>query len=135
MRRQNAGDRIRDLYSQLRFEVLILAEPMILPRQDTVMRLGLIDFMDVILHNGDGSYKPSIWIIYRRGLQVDLISACRQQVTVLVNSCLVSAIHMRSVASMRRPLWQQLIAMAGLHQGVAIGDFNCVCTTTKRKEA
>lgn len=70
MRRQNARDRIRDLYTQLRFKILILVEPMIMPKKDTVIRLGLTDFMDAILYNGDDSYKPNNWVIYRRGCRL-----------------------------------------------------------------
>lgn len=63
---------------------------------------------------------------------VDLIFACRHHVTMLINNCLISAVHARCIASMQRPLWQ-LITLAGVLQGVTIGDLNYVLCYDEKK--
>lgn len=41
--------------------MLVLAEPMVMPGNDLVMKLGLKDFSDEIIHNGDSNVKPNFW--------------------------------------------------------------------------
>lgn len=59
-------ERIRELKRILRFEILIQGEPMVQPKGDSVMKLGLNDFSDEVVHNGEGLCKANIWILYSR---------------------------------------------------------------------
>lgn len=99
-----AREKLREYFRQLRFEVLVLAEPMVVPWTNTVMKLGLVEFFDDIVHNGEGSRKANLWLTYKRGLSVDLIATNRQYLSVVIDNTIVTAVHAYSVPSMRKPL-------------------------------
>lgn len=96
------SEKNKEFDSNLRFDVLLLAEPKIVPKRAIVMRIGLRDFSDEIIHNGDGINKANIWVIYKKGLIVDVIASCRQQITVLVNNEMITVVHARSISRVRR---------------------------------
>lgn len=77
----------------MRFYVLLLAEPKIIPKQDTIMKMSVRDFADQIIHNGESVNKANIWIIMIRGTVVNFVACDRQHVTVLINNYLVTAVH------------------------------------------
>lgn len=121
-----ARDRIREFYSKLEFEILIVVEPLIKPRKNVVKEMGLIEFSSSILHNGEEGRKANIWVIHRNEIKVDVVSVSRQQITFLADNVLISVVHAKSVYGLRRELWQQLEAVKGSMPWVVFGDFNCV---------
>lgn len=113
VRKQIAREKFLELYRNFKYHILLLAELMVRPRGDTVLKLGLTDFGDDIIHNGNEVHRANLWVVSRRGLQIDTISSSTQHITVVVNGDVVSVVHAKSVFALRRPLWQQLIAVAG----------------------
>lgn len=117
----------------MRFDNLIIIEPNITPKKDTVMKMGMKDFENKIVHNREGSFKPTIWIITKRGSKVDKLTFIRQYVSVLFNYSLVIIVHGLSMNSLRRELWQHLHNIFGNIQGIVIGDFNCILRYDEKK--
>lgn len=109
--KQIAREKIREFYNKLKFDILILVEPKIAPKNLTVMKLGLRDFANDIIHNGEGGAIANIWLISKRGLLVDRIAYSRQYISILVNICMITAVHGKGTCSLRRELWQHIQAL------------------------
>lgn len=133
VREEVAGEKIREFYHNLQFHIPLLAEPKVKPRDNMVSKLGLKDLDNVIIHNGSANILANLWVIYRRGMSVTLISSSRQQVMVLTHLGLITVVHAYSVYSLHRSLWLHMKVNKGGHPWVTLGDFNCVLQYTDKK--
>lgn len=52
-------NKIKDMYDRLHFDLLLIVEPMIQSKGNSVQPMGIRDFTDGIIHNGVEKPKPT----------------------------------------------------------------------------
>ncbi|KAF9617547.1 hypothetical protein IFM89_037359 [Coptis chinensis] len=115
-------------------DVICIAEPLIKPPTllpPVICRHG---FSANFLHNDIPHRVGNLWVFWREGLAISLVSLSHQQITVCVNSFLMSFVHASSSYGLRRELWQDLSQLRMNNEAWAvIGDFNIVSAVVERK--
>ncbi|KAF9589172.1 hypothetical protein IFM89_019488 [Coptis chinensis] len=88
----------------------------------------------IVVHNG---FFESCFgyekLIGRRGVNVSLIYASAQHVTVLVEDCVVTAVHAACLMVQRRQLWAELENLMPNLPWVVLGDLNVVLHNDEKK--
>ncbi|KAF9613339.1 hypothetical protein IFM89_007068 [Coptis chinensis] len=85
-----------------------LNEPLIKPPTLLPPVISRHGFSANFLHNDIPHRVGNIWVFWREGLAVTLVSLSHQQIIVRVNSFLMSFVHASSSYGLRRELWQDL---------------------------
>ncbi|KAF9595573.1 hypothetical protein IFM89_001045 [Coptis chinensis] len=115
-------------------DVICIAEPLIKPPTLLPPVICGHGFLANFLHNDIPHKVGNIWVFWREGLAVSLVSLSHQQITVRVNSFLMSFVHASSSYGLRRELWQDLSQLRTNNEAWAvIGDFNIVSSVVERK--
>ncbi|KAF9598159.1 hypothetical protein IFM89_025716 [Coptis chinensis] len=104
-------ERIRSMVKKFQFDVICLAEPLVKPKTDSILKMGLPDYDECFFHNDEVDRTGNLWILYKRGLQINLVHASRQQITIEVEGVVMPFVHAHSLMLHRRQLWAELVAM------------------------
>ncbi|KAF9607068.1 hypothetical protein IFM89_030895 [Coptis chinensis] len=109
-----------------------------LEEADTLLQGNWADQVDEWQVSSRKGYKPqwvgNIWVFWREGLAVSLVSLSHQQITVRVNSFLMSFVHASSSYGLHRELWQDLSQLRMNNEAwEVIGDFNIVSVVVERR--
>ncbi|KAF6134137.1 hypothetical protein GIB67_013534 [Kingdonia uniflora] len=117
---------LRRVVRQSQPKFIFIAEPQIKSTLSNILKLGLSDFSHSFISND--CELGNLWCLWQNGLQDPvLVTGSPQQITIIHEGILISAIHGKVTISSRRALWADMIIIAALNlPWLAIGDFNCI---------
>ncbi|KAL5701188.1 hypothetical protein ACHQM5_026552 [Ranunculus cassubicifolius] len=133
VKKEKALSKLHELVVEYRFDIIGIAEPMVVPRANTTLVMGLQGYSSNIIHNGANGVLGNLWVLFKPELQPKVISISKQQISVEVEGNLISFIHASSVTQTRRHLWTQLEQIRPNTPWLLGGDFNCVLSYVEKK--
>ncbi|KAF6134912.1 hypothetical protein GIB67_002313 [Kingdonia uniflora] len=103
-------------------------KPQIKSTLSNILKLGLSDYSHSFISNDCDSRLGNLWCLWQNGLQDPvLVTGSPQQITIIHEGILISAIHGKVTISASRALWAYMIIIAALNlPWLATGDFNCI---------
>ncbi|KAL5715084.1 hypothetical protein ACHQM5_016962 [Ranunculus cassubicifolius] len=133
IRKEVALNRLKELVRDYNFDIVGISEPKVKPRSDSVIRMGLDQYDCQVIHNGDGKFLPNLWVLAKKGLNLSLVKAIKQQITISFDQVMVSFVHASSQYNFRRQLWSTLESLQVAGPWLIAGDFNCVMNADEKK--